>query len=84
MRYCKLRQKQVVNLMDGRSYGYVTDMMIDELTGRICWISVPECAKGIKSLVSLKQMIIPWQNIVRFGDDVILVEIDSSTCEYIR
>ncbi len=75
MRFCCFRQKAVVNIIEGKQLGYVTDAVIDECTGRICSIIVPGCP-GWKTLFKSKSYCIPWCNIVKIGDDVILVEVD--------
>ena len=41
MRYGKLKQKEVVNIIEGCSLGYICDLEIDIATGRICSIVVP-------------------------------------------
>ena len=42
MRFCKLRQKEVVNVIEGCSLGYISDLVIDECTGKICALVVPD------------------------------------------
>ena len=34
-RYCKLKQKEVVNIADGRSLGCIADLLIEESSGQI-------------------------------------------------
>ena len=75
MRYCCLRQKAVVNVIEGVQLGYISDIEIDECTGKICSLIVPGGA-GIKNILRSKCYVIPWRNIVKIGDDVILVEAD--------
>ena len=75
MRFCCLRQKAVVNIVEGRQLGYISDIEFDECTGKICSVIVPgNC--GVKSFFQSKNYVIPWRNIVKIGDDVILVEAD--------
>ena len=79
MRYCKLRQKEVVTVIEGCSLGYINDLVIDECTGRICAIVVPgNC--GIRALFKTVSYVIPWENICKIGNDVLLVEVDLGTC----
>ncbi len=77
MQYCCLKQKTVINIIEGRQLGYVSDLIIDECTGRICSIVVPGCP-GIKTFFRSKGIVIPWNCIVKIGDDVILVEVDAA------
>ena len=41
MRLNKLREKQVVNVLDGRALGYISDIVLDPATGCIISIVVP-------------------------------------------
>lgn len=79
MKFCGLRQKEVVNILDGSSLGFINDLIIDECTGRICSIIVPGSC-GFKSILRQKCYVIPWDNICKIGEDVILVEADISLC----
>lgn len=75
MRFCCLKQKTVVNVIEGRQLGFISDIEFDECTGKICSIIVPGSC-GVKSLFQNRCFVIPWRNIVKIGDDVILVEAD--------
>lgn len=75
MRYCELRRKEVVNIIDGRSLGYISDLVFECATGCIKAIVLP-CGAGIAGFFKSKEYIIPWKNIVKIGDDVILIEAD--------
>lgn len=79
MRFCKLRQKAVVNVLDGRSLGLISDLVIDECTGRIVSIVVPGGC-GWKGIFKARCYVIPWSNICKIGDDIILVEADLNVC----
>lgn len=78
MRYNKLRQKEVVNVLDGRSLGCICDMELDLANGCICAIIVPGPCGFLKIFGSNNHYVIPWKNICKIGEDVILVEVDSS------
>lgn len=84
MRYSRMRQKEVVNLLDGCSLGYISDLEIDELTGKVCSILVPGKQNGFLAAFSCRNIVIPWGNIVKFGGDIILVEVDTSLCETVK
>ena len=79
MRLNKLREKQVVNVLDGRALGYISDIVLDPATGCIISIVVPGHT-GLKCLLRSRSYVISWISICKIGDDVILVEIDSSVC----
>lgn len=69
------KQKEVINLKDGRRLGFVQDVEANFETGEITAIIVPSNNK-LFSLGQKTDLVIPWQNIRRIGDDIILVEID--------
>lgn len=74
-RALSFKQKEVVNLTDGRRLGYVQDVEANFETGEITAIIVPGNAK-LFSIGGKNDIIIPWNRIKRIGEDIILVEID--------
>ena len=68
------KQKEVVNLSDGKRLGYVQDVEADFNTGKITAIIVPGNNK-IFSVGGKNDLVIPWERINKIGDDIILVEI---------
>lgn len=75
-RLSKLKQKEVVNCVDGKRLGYICDLVIDEIDGRICALVVPAPTKFIFFSKNEKDYVIPYKNIRKIGKDVILVELD--------
>ncbi|MGI6239446.1 MAG: PRC-barrel domain-containing protein [Christensenellales bacterium] len=77
MTFSELRQKDVINICDGRRLGRPYDVCLNE---RACIeaIIVPEQC-GVWGIFKLDRdgLLIPWEKIRRIGDDVILVELDS-------
>lgn len=67
------KQKEVINLADGKRLGYVQDVEADFTTGKITAIIVPGNNK-IFSMGGKNDIVIPWEKIVKIGDDIILVE----------
>ncbi|HAN21582.1 MAG: hypothetical protein A2Y15_01860 [Clostridiales bacterium GWF2_36_10] len=71
--YSCLKNKEVINVTDGRRLGCIIDLEIDPVCGKIIKIILPSC-DGFFSYFSNKNNIcIPWENIERIGDDIILV-----------
>ncbi|MBO5141841.1 MAG: YlmC/YmxH family sporulation protein [Clostridia bacterium] len=68
------KQKEVINLSDGKRLGYVQDVEADFTTGKITAIIVPGNNK-LFSVNGKNDLIIPWEKIMKIGDDIILVEI---------
>ncbi|MBQ7500343.1 MAG: YlmC/YmxH family sporulation protein [Clostridia bacterium] len=69
-----LRDKEVVNVCNGKCLGSVCDVEIDVCTGRLTAIFVPAGNKII-SFGKTKNTRIPWCNINKIGDDTILVSL---------
>ena len=78
--FCELREKEVVNMADGKQLGRIVDLGL-HCTGRIVGIVVPGERKFFKNFVGGDSIYIPWQCVVKIGDDVILVELPAiSNC----
>jgi YlmC/YmxH family sporulation protein len=75
-KFSKLRQKEVVNVLDGARLGYICDLLLDTCTGKICAIVVPGPSRFSFFFKGDRDQVIPWKNIRKIGEDVILVEID--------
>ena len=73
-RAMNFKQKEVINLSDGKRLGYVQDVEADFNSGKITSIIVPGNNK-IFSMNGKNDLIISWDKIVKIGDDIILVEI---------
>jgi len=69
-----LRQKEVINVVDGRRLGPITDIEIDIETGRLTAIVVPGPGKFLGIFGRNDDVVIPWEKINKIGLDVILVE----------
>lgn len=72
--YCELRDREVVNMADGRKLGRIIDLAL-HCSGRIIGIIVPGERRFFKCFSVNDNIFIPWTNIKRIGDDVILVEL---------
>lgn len=71
-RFSCLKDKEIICVSDGRRLGFVCDAEIDPITGHICALLVPGPIK-LTGLRLRPSFVIPWENIVRIGDDIILV-----------
>lgn len=70
----ELREREVVNILDGRRLGLASDLEIEANTGRIIAIVVPGPGKFLWLFGKNEEFIIPWERIKKIGIDVILVE----------
>jgi YlmC/YmxH family sporulation protein len=73
----KLKNKEVINIADGRSLGFVYDIEVDLERGAIDGILIP-AQKGFMGFFSKGEddVIIKWSKVKTVGDDVILVDLD--------
>ena len=70
------KQKEVINICNGKRLGFVQDVCADLDTGRITSIIVPGGTNKLMNLFSnSNDIVIPWEQIRCIGDDLILVEI---------
>lgn len=71
-----LRNKEVINIYDGKSLGFVYDIEINLEKGIIEGIIVP-AQKSFFSFFGWRDndYVIKWKDIKRIGDDVILVDV---------
>lgn len=70
------RQKEVININDGRRLGFVCDVEIDFENGRIEAIVIPGGGRLFGFLGKENDYVIPWDSIKKIGEDIILVDID--------
>lgn len=68
-----LKSKEVINISDGARYGFVSDVELDIETGNLLSIIVPGGYKFFGMLGRENDIVIPWANIEKIGDDIILV-----------
>ncbi len=72
-----LQSKDVVNVLDGTKLGKVTDLEIDDLSGKITSVIVNGNSKFLNFFTGSNQVSIKWDQIVKIGGEVIIV--NSST-----
>lgn len=70
--------KEVVNIIDGKRLGQISDLEIDLRHGRVEAIVVPGPGKFLGFFATGNDYVIPWRNIVKIGKDVVLVKMEES------
>ena len=75
----EMRNKEVINVFDGKRLGFVCDVEVDICDARIISIIVPgECDRFFSRSENIK---IPWACIQHIGEDIIIVNVkDLSHC----
>ena len=73
--FTELRQKDVVNVRDGRRLGRPIDLVINEMAV-VEALVVPVNGGFLNLLKQEKEgCLVPWNQIIRIGDDVILIDL---------
>lgn len=75
-RTAELKQKEVINMADGKRMGFVCDVEVNLEDGRIEAIVLPGSPKLFGIIGRDHEVVIPWDNIKKIGEDIILVEMD--------
>ena len=75
-RSADLRQKEVINISDGRRLGFVSDVEINLEDGKIEAIIIPAGGRLFGILGKDNEFLIPWERIKKIGEDIILVDMD--------
>ena len=78
MRIYDLRQKEVINIIDGKRLGFIDDVEIDEENGVLKSAIIPNEGKILGLFGKETDYVIPWGCITRLGEDIILVKYDSA------
>ncbi|MBQ2614988.1 MAG: YlmC/YmxH family sporulation protein [Clostridia bacterium] len=72
--FSELKNKEVIHVGDGERLGFVSDMEIDTVTGRVLSISVPGTYRILGLIGKEPDRRIPWEHIKKIGDDLVIVE----------
>ena len=75
-RLATLKCKEVVNICDGCRLGYVCDVELDLISGRIIALLLPRPCRFFGLFGRRHDYRIPWGSIKRIGSDIILVDVE--------
>ncbi len=75
IRASDLSTRDVINTVDGRRLGNIVDVEIDLGTGKIVAVVVPGQPKVLGMFGHSDDYVVPWENVKKIGEDVILVEL---------
>ncbi|WP_141431273.1 YlmC/YmxH family sporulation protein [Bacillus sp. 03113] len=65
--------KDIVNVANGKKLGNIGDIEINIVTGKIEAIIINGAGKVLGFFGREEDIVIPWNNILKIGEDVILV-----------
>ena len=75
--FCNLRTKEVINISNGRSLGFIIDLVFDVKSSRILGFVVPN-KNGLFNIFNKNnETFIPYQCVCKIGEDVVLVNFES-------
>ena len=70
--FVDIREKEVINIYDGKKLGHIIDIIFDRPTGKVTGIVVP----GIKRFMrKTEDIFVPIENLKKIGEDVLLVKL---------
>ncbi|CAM3186845.1 YlmC/YmxH family sporulation protein [Sporolactobacillus spathodeae] len=72
-RISDFQTKEIVNVENGKRLGHIGDLDVNLTTGKIENLIIPGSGKVMGLFGRENDIVVPWNNIVRIGDDVILV-----------
>lgn len=80
IRFCELREREVINTCNCKRLGCVTDILLDMCSGCVEAIIIPGPGKLCGFLGYDSEFVIPFECIKKVGPDIILVEINEEKC----
>lgn len=74
--FLELKAKQVINSVDGKCLGHITDVIFDVVTAKALGFIVPQPNQGFWGMFKGgKDIFIPFDCVCKLGVDVIIVEL---------
>ena len=71
MNLSDLQTKEIIDITTGRRMGIIIDVIVEQ-TGKIKSLVLQE--KRIKKFKSLDEYEVTWSEIIKIGDDIILID----------
>lgn len=70
--FVDIREKEVINIYDGKKLGHIIDIIFDRQSGKVTGVVVP----GIKRFMrKTEDIFVPIDNLKKIGEDVLLVRL---------
>ena len=76
--YLELIDKDIINIKNGENIGRFTDVEIDTKKGRVTALYIEDNHKVFSFFSKSKSIIIKWEEIVKVGLDVIIVNYEDN------
>ena len=71
-----LKCKEVINISDGCRLGFVCDVELDLISGRVVALILPGPCRFLGLFGRRNDYRVPWGSIKRIGTDIILVDVE--------
>lgn len=79
MKISDFQAKDVINIVDGKKLGHISDIELDLRQGKIDSIVIPQFQKMFGFFGTTgSEIVVPWRNIVKIGADVVLVRLEEN------
>lgn len=78
----EMKQKEVINIGNGSRIGIIYDFKIDLDNGIVTGIVIPGPGKIFGVFGKDNDLVVDWEDIVRIGQDIILIDIDEGDVDY--
>ena len=72
----ELRYKEIISLSTGHRLGFVYDAVLSLPGGQVTALLVPGPARFFGLLGREDDLVIPWEQISKIGEDIILVDME--------
>ena len=73
-RIAELKDRQVVNILDGNVLGFVSDIELDTTNGKLSSLVIYGKPRALGFLGREDDIIIPWEDIDVIGSETVLVK----------
>ena len=73
LKVSEVKMKKVINISNGERLGYIYDFELDLEKGTIIAMVLPGNGKSLSFFSKSYDVLIHWEDIVRIGTDIILV-----------
>lgn len=74
IRISEVANLDVINLADGSIMGLIDDLEMDLKSGKVTAVVIPDDSGFWGFISGGSERVVPWKNIVKIGEDVILVD----------
>lgn len=75
MRIAELRYKEIINVSNGHRLGFVSDVDMDVISGKVMALIVPGPCRFFGLFGREDDYVLPFDAISRIGSDIILIDV---------